>query len=41
MKELLGQMKEITLTEPVITIRGALKPADETALAALADQLAG
>ena len=40
MKELLGQMKEITLVEPAITIRGAVKPEDEAALAALAAQLA-
>ena len=41
MKELLCHMKEISLVEPTLTIRGAVKPEDEAALAALADTLAG
>lgn len=40
MKEQLTAMKEITLLEPVVTIRGAAKDGDRAALAALADQLA-
>lgn len=39
MKEQLTAMKEITLLEPAVTIRGALKDSDRAALAALADQL--
>lgn len=39
MKEILGQMKEITIIEPTVTIRGAVKPDDEAAIAALADVL--
>ena len=37
MKEILDQMKEINLVEPVVTIRGALKEGDLPALEALAD----
>lgn len=37
MKEVLSQMKEINLVEPVVTIRGALKDSDLPALEALAD----
>ena len=37
MKEVLSQMKEINLVEPVVTIRGALKGSDLPALEALAD----
>lgn len=39
MKEILGQMKEITIIEPTVTIRGAVKADDEAAIAALADVL--
>ena len=39
MKELLGQMKEITVLEPVITIRGAVKPGDVEQLEQLAQAL--
>lgn len=39
MKEILGQMKEINIIEPTVTIRGAVKPDDEAAIAALADAL--
>lgn len=37
MKEVLSQMKEINLVEPVVTIRGALKDSDLPALEALAE----
>ena len=37
MRALLEGMKDITVIEPVVTIRGAVKPADEQALEALAD----
>ncbi len=40
MKDQLTAMKEVTLLEPVVTIRGAVKDGDRAALAALADQLA-
>ena len=39
MRALLEGMKEIAVTEPVVTIRGAVKPADEQALSALADAI--
>ena len=39
MRALLEGMKEIAVVEPVVTIRGAVKPADEQALSALADAL--
>ena len=39
MKELLGQMKDITVIEPVVTIRGAVKPGDIEQLEALAQAL--
>lgn len=39
MKELLGQMKEITVLEPVVTIRGAVKPGDVEQLEQLAQAL--
>ena len=39
MKALLEGMKDITLVEPVVTIRGAMKPDDEKALHALADAI--
>ena len=41
MKEILCQMKKICLVDPTLTIRGAVKPEDEAALADLADKLAG
>ena len=41
MKEILCQMKQICLVNPTLTIRGAVKPEDEAALADLADKLAG
>ena len=37
MRALLEGMKDITVIDPVVTIRGAVKPADEQALEALAD----
>ena len=37
MKELLGQMKETTLVEPVVTLRSAMKESDIPALEALAE----
>ena len=39
MRALLEGMKDITVLEPVVTLRGAVKPADEQAMAALADAL--
>ena len=39
MKEILSGMKDITILEPVVTIRGAVKDADITALENLADAL--
>jgi len=39
MRAVLEQMKEITLVEPVVTIRGAVKDGDLAALAALADAI--
>jgi len=39
MKAVLDQMKEITVVEPVVTIRGALKESDIAALEAAADAL--
>lgn len=41
MKEMLGQMKEITIAEPVVTIRSRMKEADIPALEALADAILG
>ena len=39
MKEILGTMKEITILEPTVTIRGAVKDADLAALDQLAEAL--
>ena len=39
MRALLEGMKEISVVEPAVTIRGAMKPADEQALEALADAI--
>ena len=39
MKEMLGTMKDVTLVEPVVTIRSRLKASDVPALEALADAL--
>ena len=39
MREVLGQMKNITVVEPTVTIRGALKDSDLPALEALADSI--
>lgn len=39
MKEMLGTMKDVTLVEPVVTIRSRLKTADLPALETLADAL--
>lgn len=39
MKEILSQMKEITVVEPVVTLRGSFKETDVPALEALADAL--
>lgn len=41
MKEILSSMKDITLAEPTVTIRGVVKAEDEAAIAALADALIG
>ena len=39
MREILGQAKDITVVEPAVTIRGALKDSDLPALEALADAI--
>ena len=39
MREILGQTKDITVVEPAVTIRGALKDSDLPALEALADAI--
>ena len=39
MKAILEGMKALTLVEPVVSIRSAMKPADEAALEALASRL--
>ena len=39
MKEMLGTMKDVTLVEPVVTIRSRLKTADLPALETLAGAL--
>ena len=39
MREILSGMKEITVVEPVVTVRGVLKESDIPALEALADAL--
>lgn len=39
MREILATMKDITILEPIITIRGAVKPADRAAITALAETL--
>ena len=39
MKEMLSQMKEVEIIEPMVSIRSRLKPEDASALAALADAL--
>ena len=39
MRAMLEQMKEITVIEPVVTIRGAFKESDIAALEAAADAL--
>lgn len=39
MKEVLSTMKDITILEPAVTIRGAVKPSDQEAIAQLADAL--
>ena len=39
MKGLIEPMKDITLVEPLVTIRSAQKPADEVQLNALADAM--
>ena len=39
MREILGQTKDITVVEPTVTIRGALKDSDLPALEALADAI--
>lgn len=39
MREILSTMKDITILDPVITIRGAVKPADQTAITTLAETL--
>ena len=39
MKEILSQMKEITVVEPTVTLRGAFKESDMPAMEALADAI--
>lgn len=39
MKEILSQMKDITVVEPAVTIRGVMKDSDEAALEQLAESL--
>ena len=39
MADILSQMKDITILEQQVTIRGAVKKSDEEALAVLADEL--
>lgn len=39
MRDMLSQMKEITVVEPVVTLRGMVKESDEGALEALAEAL--
>lgn len=39
MREILSTMKDITILDPVITIRGAIKPADQAAIDSLAATL--
>ena len=39
MKEMFAVMKEVTVLEPVVTIKSRLKPADLPALEALADAI--
>lgn len=41
MKEILSQMKDITVVEPTVTIRGAVKESDVEALEKLAESLVG
>ena len=40
-RQMLSEMKDMELVEPVVTIRSRMKPSDETALAALADAILG
>ena len=40
MKEMLGAMKDVSLVEPMVTIRGRMHADDEPRLQALADKLA-
>ena len=37
--DVLAQMKELTIIEPAVTLRGAMKPGDVSALEALAKAL--
>ena len=39
MKEILSQMKDITVVEPTVTLRGAFKESDMPAMEALADAI--
>lgn len=39
MKDMLAQMKDITVAEPAVTLRGVLKESDEAALEALAEEM--
>ena len=39
MKELLGEMKNVTVCEPMVTIRSTVKPETVTAMEQLADVL--
>ena len=40
-RQMLSEMKDMELVEPVVTIKSRMKPSDETALAALADAIIG
>lgn len=39
MRDMLAQMKDITVAEPAVTLRGVLKESDEAALEALAEEM--
>ena len=39
MKEMLTQMKELELAEPIVTIRSTMKPTDQPAMEALAEAM--
>ena len=41
MREMIGQMKDCSIAEPVVTIRSRMKEADMQQLSLLADSLLG